>query len=181
MNKSKAAIVISSIVEKLQLLAGILLLLLFGLLTIGSLADAKLASGGFLPFCIVVDLIGIALIYFSRKRHRLIADFKKYVTILSNSANGSIAALAASTGTSEDIVRKNVENMIKKKYFAAASIDQLSGQILFAQKEISQPSAASPNQPEKITVICKSCGGINTLSKGQTAECEYCGSSIQGS
>lgn len=180
MNKSKAAIVISSIVEKLQLLAGILLLLLFGLLTFGALLDKELASVGFLPFCIVVDLIGIALIFFSRKRHRLIVDFKNYVTILSNSTNGTIAALAASTGTSEDAVRKNVEKMIQKKYFAAASIDQLTGQILFAQRESPQQPVSNVNQPEMVTITCKGCGGVNTVPKGRISECEYCGSSIQG-
>lgn len=180
MNKSKASIVISSIVEKIQLIAGIIWLLCFGLLTIASFTDAELASDGFLPLCIVMDLICISMIYFSRKRHQLIMDFKKYVTILSNSPDNSIAALAASTGASEDVVRKNVEKMIKKKYFAAASIDQLTGQILFAQKIVPRPSASNTNQPEMITVICKGCGGVNTLPKGQMAECEYCGSSIHG-
>jgi hypothetical protein len=31
---------------------------------------------------------------------------------------------------------------------------------------------------EETVITCKNCGGINTIRKGSTSECEYCGSSI---
>lgn len=32
----------------------------------------------------------------------------------------------------------------------------------------------------EITIMCEGCGGVNTIRKGEVAECEFCGSTIKG-
>ncbi len=193
MNNSKTAIVISSIIEKVQLIGGICIAGLFGLVCLVGFSEFEDGDMAALIFCIIITALGVLMIVFSRKRHRLIQSFKTYVTILSNDPTGSIANLAMKTGTSEDVVRNNLELMIKKRYFANAAIDRSTDCILFPNHGTSQPfvnqantnnNAFSPRAAEEavkmVTITCKGCGAVNTIVRGKVSECEYCGSSLQG-
>lgn len=192
MNDSKVAIAVSKTVSIVQLLAGIVIVFIFGLCDIVYLADEEYAAdtgvGIFILFLVFVAL-GIWLIVLSRKKTKLIKEFKKYVTVISCSPDGYIPDLAVSLGTSEDVVRNNLELMIRKKYFSNAFIDHSSNSIVIANRQNAQ-SAASANTgayahaaapaAQMVTVKCKGCGGINTVQKGSIKECDYCGSSIKG-
>lgn len=192
MNESKAAIIVATIVEKIQVAAGIVILFLFGICTIMAFTDSKLASGGGLVIFIAFDLLGIALIFLGRKRHRLIRDFRQYVTILSNDPTGSIPNLAAVTGTPVEKVRENLEQMIAKRYFPNAVIDQgldcvvfpgrVSGQNGASVSGMEEAGAAAGSGQEEgntVAITCKCCGGVTVLVKGQSGECEYCGAPIK--
>lgn len=196
-NKSKTKIIVSSIIEKVQLILGIAVLAFFGLMTVAGLSDEELrAQTFFVVLMIIMDLIGVLLIVLSRLRHKLIKNFKKYVALLSNDPSGSISNLASSLGTSEDVVTQNLEKMIKKQYFPNAYIDKGQNCILFPNRDAvagmddpvqraDEPLNAPQEAPvataaPMTTVICKGCGGVNTVPKGHVAECEYCGSAIQG-
>lgn len=198
MNKSKVAIVVSNTVSFVQMLAGIAIVFIFGLCTIACFIDKEfLTDGGvvFLIFCLLLDALGVWLIVLSGKKTKLIKKFKKYVAVVSSDPDGYIPDIAASLGTSEDVVKKNLELMIKKNYFANAFIDQNSNCIVIASKQnnivstVHQPQihatayASSPvisQAIEMVMVKCKGCGGINTIQKGVIGECDYCGSSIKG-
>lgn len=191
MIKNKVAIVASQIIEKTQLIAGILIIFLFGFCTIGSFTDAELRSDGFLVFCIVMDVIGIVLILLSVKRKRLVVDFKKYVGAILEDPTGSIENLAATIGTSQDVVKKNLELMIRRKYFANTYINQETNCIVIKgasnsntvqqtqnnaqSQQFVQPQTNAP-KIESIPVTCKSCGGNNKIVKGTVGECDFCGS-----
>lgn len=195
MNNSKTAIIISQIVEKIQLIAGIVIVVFFGLMTIAGMMDESIRSDTFVTgVFIFIDVLGILLIYFSRKRKKLILDFKKYVSVISGDPTGSIANIASAVGTSEDVVRKNLDLMIRHKYFANAHINYEMNRIVIASAQGGEPrsekqtdasaacgeQAAAPKEIEYITVTCKSCGGVNKIKKGQVCECDYCGSPIKG-
>lgn len=180
MNSSKAAIVVSQIIEKLQLIAGTILTILFGLPGIICLFDKKTSAGAIIILFIFAAL-GILLIIFSRKRKKLINDFKTYVQILSVDPKVSIDDLASGLGTSQDVVKNNINLMIKKKYFSNAYIDTENNRVVFPvvseQQQTIAPEAGKSNI-EYITVTCKSCGGINKIAKGIVGECDYCGSPL---
>lgn len=196
MSRTKTALVVCSIVEKIQLICGIFLLVFFGLMIVACLFDKELAGDGFLPFCIVVTGIGAFLIFLSRRRNKLIHTFKKYVPSLAGNPTGSISLLAASMGTTEDVVLKNLDQMIRKKLFTYAYIDRQQNRLVFRNQEQNPavgaagmsglasingvPVTASPAPPELMTVTCEGCGGVNTVAKGQVTECEYCGSKLKG-
>lgn len=180
MNSSKTAIVVSQIIEKLQLIAGIIMAILFGLPAIACIADKKTKAGVILTMFILAA-IGVVLIVFSRKRKKLINDFKTYVQRLSADPIGSIDNLAAGLGTSQDVVKNNLEMMIKKRYFSNAYIDIDNNRIVFpvvSNQQKNNASQVNQSNVEYITVTCKSCGGINKMVKGTVGECDYCGSPL---
>ena len=193
-NQTRTKLILSTIVEKVQLILGIVIVLFFGLMTVAGLTDEELsADKAFIVVMIIIDLIGVILIVLSAIRHRLIKNFKKYVELLSNDPTGSIPNLAAALGVGEDVVVKNLEKMIKKKYFANAYIDRNQNRVCLPNREtapsaqegvphvtVPNTSQAAPAADQMTTVICPGCGGVNTVRKGCVAECEYCGSSIQG-
>lgn len=198
MNRSKVAIVVSRTVSIIQMIAAIAIFIFFGLSTILFIFDAEMraTSGLFgLILCLVFDALGIWLFTLSRKKSKLIKEFKKYVSAVSNDPDGYIPDIASSLGTSEDVVRKNLELMIKKKFFVNAFIDKNSDCVKILNRQntaavqqqranISYNTAtqATPitQAVEMVTVKCSGCGGINTLRKGEVGECDYCGSSIKG-
>ncbi len=189
MNNSKVAIAVNKTAAMIQVLAGAFLVFFFGFGTILFLTEGDVAS---LVFCLVFDALGIWLILRSRKTTKLINDFRKYVTAISHDPTGFIPNIAASLGTSEDVVRKNLELMIKKNYFSNAYIDRNANCIVIASKQPARIPVAGPNvfanaygnpvapAVEMVAVKCNGCGGMNTIAKGQTGECDYCGSPIKG-
>lgn len=198
MNNSKVAIAVNRTISLIQVLVGIFLLFIFGICTIMYLADAESRAElgvAFFIFCLLFDALGVWLIAKSRKKNKLIKEFKKYVTAISHDPTGYIPDIAASLGTSEDVVKNNLDLMIKKKFFSNAFIDRNSNCIVIASKQAVQNTTAAPNAfvnaptastcttapaVEMVTVKCNGCGGINTIAKGQTGECDYCGSAIKG-
>ena len=200
MNNSKVAIAVSKTLSFVQMFIGIVILFVFGVCTIMELTDTEAwAQTGisFFIFCLVCDALGIWLIILSRKKSKLIKEFKKYVAVVSSEPTGYIPDIAASLGVSEEVVKSNFEKMIQKKYFANAFIDLNSNCIVIVNKKNTEEHTEAPSQEgttstnhhstpttsqnvEMVTVKCKSCGGINTVQKGTVRECDYCGSSIKG-
>lgn len=192
MNNSKVAVAVSKTVSIVQMLCGIAALFMFGICTIVYLTDKEFASEtgiAFLIVCLAFDALGVWLITLSRKKTKLIKEFKKYVTAISHDPNGYIPDIAASLGTSEDVVKNNIELMIEKKFFSNAFIDKNSNCIVLANRQAVQAVSTAPSynaantsafEAEMVTVKCSACGGINTIAKGQCGECDYCGSAIKG-
>jgi DNA-directed RNA polymerase subunit RPC12/RpoP len=178
--KLKATIIVSSIIQKIQMFFGVLFIL-FAILGVSA---SKKQSSDFVMGIIFLGL-GAWLVYASKKRKSLINNFKTYVSILSNIPTGSIDNLAANIGTSQDVVRKNLQLMIDKKYFTNAYINtdincivlpSNSQQTTFANTYEINIDSSSPT--EYVTITCKSCGGVNKIKKDSVYECEYCGTQI---
>lgn len=197
MNKSKVAIVVTKTVSIIQMIAALSILFFFGVGTLLCIFDADTrATGGVavLIMCLIFDALGIWLFRQSIKKSKLIKEFKKYVSAVSNNPDGYIPDIAASLGTSEDVARKNLELMIKKKFFVNAFIDKNSNCIKILNRQntgvvnqqrvntnINTNINTSVSQAaEMVTVKCSGCGGINTIRRGEVGECDYCGSSIKG-
>lgn len=181
MNKSKVAIVVSRLVGMVQLLSGGFLLGLFGLLTLMYIFDSEFqmdVGPSLLVVCLVFDSIGIMLILLSRRTKKLIAEFKKYVSILSAAGIETIEALAATIGKPQAVVKKNIELMIKRNYFVNAYINHETNQLVIAKT-----SDININQKvngEQLVCNCKNCGATNRIVKGNGANCDYCGTPIKG-
>lgn len=202
MNHSKAAIVISRTISWIQLLAGILFAFFFGTCTIAEIVEMPYSTDYDLPFlifCLILDALGIWLIVSARRKQTLIKRFKEYVMAISNNPTGYIPDIAASFGTSAEIVERNLERMIHKKFFPNAYIDKNTNCLVIVNRQTAQntanqntvgqntvnqntsaPTGSAAPGVEMVTVKCKGCGGINTIAKGQTGECDYCGSAIKG-
>lgn len=192
MNKGKGALVLSKIAEKIQLIVGILIVIIFGLIAIMATFTDDFQLDMFI-ICYVITGLGIWMIILSRKRKKLISDFKLYVARLSMDPTGSIDNLALTLGLSQDEVKRNLMKMILKKYFVNAYIDTTTNCIVLPHDKAknrntyntyNQNSSTynlnnqNTNEVEDIAVTCKNCGGINKITKGKVGECEYCGSPI---
>ena len=143
----------------------------------------------FLITCLVLVSFGVWLFVVAGMYSYELKKFKKYVAVISKDPSGYIPNIAATLGTSENDVKSNLEIMIKKGYFYSAFIDENSNCIVFANIQTTQTAPTSTNVSAKVpkvpgvemvTVKCSGCGGINTIVKGQTGECDYCGSAIMG-
>lgn len=199
MNHSKVAIAVGKTISLVQMLAGIFLVLIFSLCTIGYLTDKSTADEvgvAFLICSLVLDALGIWLIVLAIKKQKLIQEFKKYVAAISSDPRGYIPDIARALGASERTVRNNLELMIRKNFFSNAYIDRNTDCIVLANKrtvvqntssdlsDLTDEETASDDSNvstvEMVTVKCKGCGGINTVAKGQIGECDYCGSPLKG-
>lgn len=199
--KSKLTVAANKIVIFIEMFFGVICVLGgFSYMAIYVSDDKFAAEVGqsFLVMSSIMVIIGVLLIVLSRKRRNLLREFRRYVAAISNEPRGYIPNIAASLGTSEDVVCKNIQRMIKKKLFSNALIDRHSNRIIIlgrAEHTVSQ-AAHNFHEPPKIqkepavnvnaaelemvTVKCRGCGGLNTLAKGRSGECEYCGSVIKG-
>ncbi|MHB8065756.1 MAG: hypothetical protein ACYDG2_24585 [Ruminiclostridium sp.] len=176
MNKSKAKVVINSIILMTQVTVGICSTI-FGLIgVLGSIyyPDIRIIS-------IVFICVGVLLMYFSNKRRKLANTFKIYVQKLSFSNTGSIKNLAIELGSSEDIIIKNLKLLIYKKFFVDAYIDFEQNRVVFPSSTVQTNTQQNINQAkiEYMAIACKNCGGVSKIQKRTVGECDYCGSPIQ--
>ena len=185
MKQSKTTIVVSQIIEKLQLMVGILIAIVFGLSAIICMTDGYTMMD-IIIVMYIFTIMGIVLIVLSRKRHNLIKSFRTYVSYLSVNPTGLIENLAEDLGASQDIIKKNLSIMIDRKYFANAYIDETENRIVFPASNMVDTSLDKNHSAEQnntnsefIDVNCKSCGGKNRILKGRTSQCDYCGSYIK--
>ena len=184
MNSSKAAIVVSQIIEKIEMICGGVWagLLILGLIV--SLTDE--VEDGIAVYIVILLMIALGVWVFlrGRKRKQMRLMFKNYVAQLSVDPSGSLENIASATGTSVDIVKKNIQYMIKKRFFSNAYLDEMNNQLVLssANKVDFSNSSVSKNENEMIYVTCNcpNCGGVNKIAKGAVAECDFCGSVIGG-
>lgn len=188
MNKTKTAIAINKIISLIEMITGITATVFFGMCAVFYITDPQFRVDVGVSFVFVTAAfiaVGVLLIIDSRKRKKLIKEFRDYVMVISNTPNGYIPNIAASLGVSEDIVKEKLEAMIEKKYFVNAFIDKRSNCIVLnnhhapTQNSFAQNYNSFTDVAKEETVICKNCGGVNTVVKGKTIECDYCGSPIK--
>jgi ABC-type spermidine/putrescine transport system permease subunit II len=104
---------------------------------------------------------------------RRIFRFKNYAAFLSLQNITSIDALAAASGKTAAFVKKDLERMIRKRFFVNAVIDHAANELVIKGLD-SFASGISPEQVKAAT--CKSCGASNRIIIGQVVKCPYCGS-----
>lgn len=195
MKNSKVTIAVSKLASIAQMLLGVFFLVIFGISTLMYFFDAEFATaGGIVSFVIylIFDALGVMLVIFSRRRSKLIKEFKKYVSVICSEQTDSIAGLASAMGTSPDVVKRNLELMIEKNYFVNTHINQETGCIIIGSGTNHQQREARPipqtntaqsqssSHTQMIQITCKCCGGINRIERGSISECDYCGSPING-
>jgi len=181
---SKPAVAVSNIIALIQKIAGGFLIFVFGVCTLSYIFDAEYRDrneGDFLVFCLVSMFIGFMLFRAGRKRTKLAAEFKKYVSIISTEPTDSIARIADVSGRTMEEVTKNLEMMIKRNFFMNAHINYSEKCIVFGNSALQNSQIAQSlgmtQMPkiEYITVSCKYCAGVTEGIQGQQIQCKYCG------
>lgn len=193
MDNVNSIILFNRIISIVQMILGVPIAFLFSVTLIGFMFDPPfrkdMGISGFIMM-LILDAIGIALVVFSRRRSKLLKEFRKYVVFIQGNPDGSLDRLAANVGTSVEVVRENLKKMIKKNYFREAYIDFQANRLIIEgfttnPAPSSYPTSVSLNkggrsvvQKQVVPVTCKNCGGINRIDEGSVVECEFCGSPI---
>ena len=190
MNKSKVAIVVSQIIELIEKIFGIW----WAMLSVWAALDTMFDNPkGWTEMVLIIGMLifaafGFWVYYLGRKRMKMRLEFKKYVAQLSIDPSGSLASLASATGTSVEVVKKNLKYMISKKFFTDALIDERENRLILLsvekkaqqQAQVMQSTAPEAPKPELVPCTCRCCGGTSKIVKGTIGECDYCGAPLQG-
>ncbi len=190
MNKSKVAIVVSQIVEKIEMILGGLWFAMMALVALVSMFDKQVDGAGTIIFMWVLAALGVWVFLKGRRRRKMRIEFKNYVSHLSAIPTGSLENIAAATGTSVDVVKKNLKFMIKKKFFSGAYLDEKNNQLVLpsmannvnptSQNTLNTATNHQTTETVYKTFNCPNCGGMNKIVQGTVTECDFCGSPLQG-
>lgn len=186
MKKSKVAIVVSQIIEKIEMICGGVGVAFFTSIILYCIFDDVKDGVDVIIIFLVIDLLCVWVILWGIRRKKMRLEFMKYVTYLSNDPTGSLENIAAAAGTSVDIAKKNIDYMLKRKFFNNAYLDEGNNRLVLSSAEhieINSPAAynAQPQKtPAYVSLKCPNCGGANKVIQGAITECEYCGSPLQG-
>lgn len=206
MKRNEPAIVISKIIQKIQLIIGVLFAVTFGYGTIYAIIVREPEQLQSLPLLIIMDIITVLLIVFGRKRKKLVFELNKYMGIISHCQSVSITYIAEELGEAPEAVKKNLETLIKKNYLTNAYINYETNFV----KSIDAPNPARNNETSEYTqpqediqeqeyeqepehthgrratpeieyihITCRHCGGVTKIQKGTAGKCDYCGSPLE--
>jgi hypothetical protein len=165
------AVTRSAAAAKVQMVFGIVIFIFFGLFAL---------LAGIIPMGITGIVIGVILICASNSRSKFIKLFRSYIAGISADPSKSIVTLASAQGTSLDIVKRNLQTMIKKGYFINVSIDDQKNCLVFGNEaDVLQNTNTSQLTAEFETVACPGCGAPNKVQKGAGSKCEYCGAPLK--
>ena len=173
MKRSKAAIVLNSVLANVLCIVGYILgaLIIIALILevadvyeTGVSFDAILLSVVVLAACVIAIITGTLI-------KRTIKRFRQYVSLISLQRLTSIPDIAARVSKSADFVRKDLHKMIGKRFFANASIDMLSDEIIVNAGAL--PVQGGPVEYEVFQ--CSGCGARGSRIKGGLGYCDYCG------
>ena len=89
----------------------------------------------------------------------------------------SIENIAASTGQTVEFVIKDLEQMIKKRFFADARIDKADNIIAIGRIKKSEETLQTTTSIME-PYICAGCGAHGMKPKGSNINCDFCGSTI---
>lgn len=142
-----------------------------------------------LTFCIMLDIAGFLFILYGKKTKDRIHRFRQYVAIINNNPNTTVEQIADVVKKPAEFVLRDLQNMIIRRYFVGATVDNQTHRICFDNRPYytitandpvnTAPSTNTYTEPAVTVVVCKSCGAKNKIVSGTVGECEYCGSPIQ--
>ena len=129
---------------------------------------------------------GFALTKVAKKIKREAESVKQYLAIIVNGNVRQIDNVAAATGKSYDVVKADIQKMIKKGYLKNAYINENTREVVLPMDAPVAPATfanpvrtvAAPVQQQARIIACPCCGANNTIH-GASGECEYCGSIIK--
>lgn len=191
--KSLRAITNSRSVGVIQIAFGSFFGFIFGLTFIACFADMfdpnRTTTVGDMFIIFIIFALFLYMLIRGIQRVSFTKTYKYYIQFLGQGQSHSIDELAVVLKAPVHIVRRNLEKMMKKGFIADAYIDDKTNCINSTRYyQAVQPSSVSNSMPnivkpvqstkpvEYTEAICKNCGASNKITKGSTADCEYCGS-----
>ena len=142
----------------------------------------SVAEGGSILGCLFYILGGLFILILANQLKVKEIKFREYLTCVMDQGITSIMELSLVFQNNPADVVEVLTEMIQAQYFGNAYIDQIKQTIVFPHREFanrgSQKFANGTHSEKTEIVVCKNCGGNNTIVIGQVCECEFCGSPI---
>jgi len=121
--------------------------------------------------------VGIWLNIVGRKMSKDGKKYQKYVGVILNQGYTRIDDIAQAVGVVYSTAKIDLQKMIDSDYFIGAVINDSTREIVLSKSTKGFTPHVEPLPTH--TVICKFCGGNNSVGVGKSKPCEYCGSSIE--
>ena len=175
MNKSKTVLVAKSLLGTILIIVGAAPGLPF--LLVAVLAATLLAEDGSLLVMITFLFLTLACaipVVIGVRIKRKIKRYRNYVHLISQEERISLRKLAHETGQTVPFLERDLQSMIRMKYFQDAYIDEARSEIV-----VRHPfDGIDITGLDMETVICPSCGANLVKRRNTSAQCEYCGSAV---
>lgn len=174
-NQSKNALRRCNLTAAAQIVCGIVLGIFFGTLTIAGftliIVPGALAA---LIFCGAITALGVVLFTKGMKRLRIVKDFYTYSAKFADDPTRSIENLSTTSGDSHETVIKKLNLMLKYGFFPKCYIDTSENCFVFPEDKAPEEEAKA----EYVNIKCPGCGAVNSVKKGTTGNCAYCGTKL---
>lgn len=191
---SNKVITRNRIISIFQIMIGGLFTFVFGMTFIACVAELydpeDSMSLGTVIFILCLLLISVYFLVHGIQKHSLTSACKRYMPLLSQNDTHSIQQLADFIRTPANVVHKNLENMIRKKYingYIDPNTNTIRSTVTYGNAYNNSVPNVYPRPNvnntmkavEYTTSKCTNCGATLKIQKGVTTDCEYCGSPIQ--
>ena len=133
-------------------------------------------SGSNLAMVIYFLIIGIGLFMYSKRLQNNAVIYKKYIAIIIKGKIRSLNEIANEISRPIDVVKKDLNNMIKNNYIEGAYVSDVTNSIVFFS-EINYDEDEDENEEQVKLVVCNCCGAKNKVVSSY-ADCEYCDSPL---
>ncbi|MCL2812760.1 MAG: hypothetical protein FWD25_12845 [Clostridia bacterium] len=159
-------------------LVGVLTILM---LIIGYSVDAFVPRAVLVFFLLVLALCFFCIAKGAQIKRRT-NRFRHYVSLVSLQNMISLDDIANSTSKPVDFIKKDLQKMIRKRYFSNAVLDLATNRIIICPSTLpvsplARTWAVSP--PEYEVFQCLGCGAKGKKQKGLVGYCDFCGSPNQ--
>lgn len=170
------------IIGKMVAVAGGFLMLGSIMRLIAAMADDETTSGTYVIIVITFVLPSIAMLLYSNKLRKESTRYKLYLSSIVNGNEKNLNNISTIVKQPINIVKKDLQNMIKGGYLANAYIDHNRGVICLVNAQGAQnfqggyaggQQQASGKNQSSGAFTCKCCGANNSGAGGNS--CEYCG------
>ena len=172
---SRATIITQSIVGKIFSFFGYTHAGFWGIGLIAMIRGEIERSGIGIGMAVFSIVIGGLSIYNGIRIKNRIKRFKRYISLISINRITSIELLATHTNKPVVFVKKDLQEMISKKFFKYAFIDGVKGEIVIPAMEHGLDGESTV---DKVNFNCSRCGAPGVYEKNRSAACEYCGSAV---
>ncbi|MFQ8603278.1 MAG: zinc ribbon domain-containing protein [Anaerovoracaceae bacterium] len=122
--------------------------------------------------------LGAFMIFRSKKNRKLKNEngflAKKFNSYFCKEKNGTIplAKLSDFMEIPQEDMKIKLEKLIEERYLINVHVDNNTNMVV-----LNRSTTTGTHKIKEIA--CPNCGALNTISSGQTSECEYCGTKLK--
>lgn len=136
---------VGSITGVLNIIAGVMMIMVFGLLSLGAAVSANFSLFAFL-LMFAAFLFGIFACVKGTGKLKLLRLAKQYKNLVSEKAYATVDTISEATGTSQKNVIKNIKKILSKGFFPEGYLDESETTFMVSKEIYQQYQETKKNQ-----------------------------------